>query len=553
MKVLLTTLNSKYIHTNLALRYLKRTIEDSCDVEIKEFTINEHNNDILREVITINANVIAFSCYIWNIEQILKLASDIKKINKETKIILGGPEVSYKAKEILENNKYIDYIISGEGEEAFPKLIDRINRGEEAENDLSFQIVENLESIKSPYEEFEEEEYKNKLVYYETSRGCPFKCSYCLSSTTNGVRFFPIERVKEELVKFFKAEVRTIKFLDRTFNINTKRTLEIWKFIVENNINSICHFEIEPILINDEMLEFLKTVPKGMFNFEIGIQTTNKETLRAIDRNDDVERAFEVIKKLQEYDNIHLHLDLIAGLPKEDYESFKKSFNDVYSLGSEVIQLGFLKLLHGTKIRNNIEDEEYVFSDNTPYEIFCNKYISYSEILELKKVEHVLEIYKNSGRFKNALKYLSPENPFDFYKSLAEYWDKNGYFNRKVSGEEAFDILDDYINSEVFSDILKLDYIQKYSTRREWFNENRINLKEVVANTLGNTEFREKHLPEYKDEKEILKKVKVELFRYNVLGDFEEGDYAVFIDKETRRIITSIQLDNKEKRIENKE
>jgi len=173
--------------------------------------------------------------------------------------------------------------------------------------------------------------------------------------------------------------------------------------------------------------------------------------------------------------------------------------------------------------------------------IIRNKYISYSEILELKKVEHVLEIYKNSGRFKNALKYLSPENPFDFYKSLAEYWDKNGYFNRKVSGEEAFDILDDYINSEVFSDILKLDYIQKYSTRREWFNENRINLKEVVANTLGNTEFREKHLPEYKDEKEILKKVKVELFRYNVLGDFEEGDYAVFIDKETRRIITSIQ------------
>ena len=290
------------------------------------------------------------------------------------------------------------------------------------------------------------------------------------------------------------------------------------------------------------MLEFLKTVPKGMFNFEIGVQTTNKETLRAIDRNDDIERAFEVIKKLKEYDNIHLHLDLIAGLPKENYESFKKSFNDVYSLNSEVIQLGFLKLLHGTKIRNTIEDEEYVFSDNSPYEIFSNKYISYNEILELKKIEHVLEIYKNSGRFERSLNYLSPENPFDFYKSLAEYWEKHGYFNRKVSGEEAFDILNNYVGTDLFSDILKLDYVEKYSTRREWFNENRMNLKAVVASTLGNTEFREKHLAEYKDEKEILKKVKVELFRYNVLGDFEEGDYAVFIDKESRRIITSVKL-----------
>ena len=357
------------------------------------------------------------------------------------------------------------------------------------------------------------------------------------------MRFFPIERVKEELVKFFKAEVRTIKFLDRTFNINTNRTLEIWKFIVENNINSICHFEIEPILINDEMLEFLKTVPKGMFNFEIGIQTTNKETLRAIDRNDDIERAFDVIKKLKEYDNIHLHLDLIAGLPKENYESFKKSFNDVYSLDSEVIQLGFLKLLHGTKIRNNTEEEEYVFSESIPYEIFSNKYISYNEILELKKVEHVLEIYKNSGVFKNSLNYLAPENPFEFYKSLADYWEINGYFNRKVSGEEAFDILNNYVGTEVFRDILKLDYIQKYSTRREWFNESRMNLKEVVANTLGNNEFREKHLPEYKDEKEILKRVKVELFRYNVLGDLEEGDYAVFLDKESRGVLATIQLD----------
>jgi len=542
MKVLLTTLNSKYIHTNLALRYLKRTIEEKYDVELREFTINEHNSDILREVITINADVIAFSCYIWNIEQVLKLASDIKKIDNKVKILLGGPEVSYTAKDILEANPYIDYIISGEGEEVFPRLIDRINKGEYIENDFTFQIVENLEKVKSPYEDFDEAEYKNKLVYYETSRGCPFKCSYCLSSTTNGVRFFPVERVKEELVKFFKAEVRTVKFLDRTFNINTKRTLEIWKFIVENNINSVCHFEIEPILINDEMLEFLKTVPKGMFNFEIGVQTTNKETLRAIDRNDDIERAFEVIKKLKEYDNIHLHLDLIAGLPKEDYESFKRSFNDVYSLGSEVIQLGFLKLLHGTKIRNNIEEEEYIFSDNTPYEIFNNKYISYEEILELKKVEHVLEIYKNSGRFENALNYLVSGNPFEFYKSLADYWEENGYFNRKISGEEAFDILNDYVSSDIFSDILKLDYIQKYSTRRDWFNKNRIDLKEVVANTLGNSEFREKYLPEYKDEKEILKRIKVELFRYNVLGELEEGDYVVFIDKESRGIITYIEL-----------
>ena len=232
MKVLLTTLNSKYIHTNLALRYLKRTIEDKYDVEVKEFTINEHNSDILREIIIMNADIIAFSCYIWNIEQVLKLASDIKKINDNVKIILGGPEVSYTAEDILNKHKYIDYVISGEGEEAFPKLIDRIGRGEEVENDFGFQIVENLENVKSPYEEFDEEDYKNKLVYYETSRGCPFKCSYCLSSTTKGVRFFPIERVKEELVKFFKANVRTIKFLDRTFNVNTKRTLEFGSLLL---------------------------------------------------------------------------------------------------------------------------------------------------------------------------------------------------------------------------------------------------------------------------------------------------------------------------------
>lgn len=486
MKTLLTTLNTKYVHTNIALKYLYKTIENK-DVILKEYTINEPLGNILRDVATYKADVIAFSVYIWNVEEVLKLSKNIKKITPNVKIILGGPEVTYRSTQILKENASIDYVIIGEGEEVLAPLITYIEEG------ITFDNLKNV-SYRNENGEIIEGEiaitcdtnnipriakdivkgYDGKIVYIETVRGCPYNCSYCLSSTIKGIRSFDMKRVKEELLILIKAQVRLVKFVDRTFNYDKKRALEIWKFILENNISSEFHFEISAHLIDEETLEFLEKVPNGVFRLEIGVQSTNPETIKAINRTTNFEVIKNVVQRIMKIGNITTHLDLIAGLPYEGYERFKESFNDVYDLNPTELQLGFLKMLSGCQITKEKELHDYEYTSYPPYEILNNKFISFEEITKLKFVEEMVDIYHNSMRYKNTLELVLEkfETPFEMFYELSRYALENKYFERKISAEEWMDVLARFYISKGFKDYeqfkeqLKKDHFISFGNKR---------------------------------------------------------------------------------------
>ena len=468
MKILLTTLNSKYVHTNIALKYLYETIKEK-DVYLKEYTINEPIGNVLRDIATYDVDVIAFSVYIWNVEPVLKLCENIKKIKSKVKIILGGPEVTYRSEEILQKYKFIDYVIVGEGEETFPELIRFIENNELTNGSLpkhvTYRIKEEIivgdigivcDTEKIPrIAQSIANEYDGKIVYIETVRGCPYNCSYCLSSTIKGIRPFNMDRVKSELKILMDAKVKLVKLVDRTFNYDKKRALEIWKFILDNNICSEFHFEISAHLIDEEVLEFLREVPKDMFRLEIGVQSTNSATIKAINRNTDFDVISKVTTEIMKVGNITTHLDLIAGLPYEDYETFKNSFNDVYNLNPSELQLGFLKLLSGCQITSEKDLYDYEYTSYPPYEVLKNKFISFEEITELKHVEEVLDIYYNSMRYKNSLERVLNkfDTPFEFYLLLSKHARDNGYFDRKISAEEWMDVLFKFYCENNFDDL----------------------------------------------------------------------------------------------------
>ena len=486
MKILLTTLNTKYVHTNIALKYLYKTWENK-DVKLKESTINEPLGNILSDIITYNADVIAFSVYIWNVEEVLKLSENIKKITPNVKIVLGGPEVTYRSTQILKDNLCIDYIVVGEGEEALPALIEML------EKNTALEKLKNV-SYRKNNNEIEEGEiaitcdtnnipriaedivkdYDGKIVYIETVRGCPYNCSYCLSSTIKGIRPFDMDRVKEELLILIKAQVRLVKFVDRTFNYDKKRALEIWKFILENNISSEFHFEISAHLIDEETLEFLEQVPEGVFRLEIGVQSTNPETIKAINRTTNFEVIKNVVQRIMKTGNITTHLDLIAGLPYEGYERFKESFNDVYELKPTELQLGFLKMLSGCQITKEKDLHDYEYTSYPPYEILKNKFISFEEITKLKFVEEMVDIYHNSMRYKHTLELVLEkfETPFETFYELSRYALKNNYFERKISAEEWMDVLARFYISKEFNDYetfkerLKKDHFNSFGNKK---------------------------------------------------------------------------------------
>lgn len=489
MKILLTTLNTKYVHTNIALKYLYETIKDK-EATLREFTINEPIGKILREIIKEDANVIAFSVYLWNVESILKLSENIKKIKKNVKIVLGGPEVTYQSEKILKENPSVDYVIIGEGEETFPKLMTFIENSK-SENDylnipehVSYRIKDEIkvgkialicDTNKIPrIAKSIAENYDGRIVYIETVRGCPYNCSYCLSSTIKGIRPFEMERVKEELLILIKAEVKLIKFVDRTFNYDKKRAMEIWNFILENNISSEFHFEISAHLIDDEMLDFLATIPKDTFRLEIGVQSTNPETIKAINRNTNFEIIKKVTQKIMQSQNITTHLDLIAGLPYENYERFQESFNDVYQLRPSELQLGFLKLLSGCQITKEKDMYQYEYTSYSPYEVLSNKYITFDEIAKLKNVEEMLDIYYNSMRYKNSLKYVEEkfDTSYDMYYEISKYAETNGYLDRKISAEEWFDVLIRFYKEREYNDYvefrekLRQDHFNSFGNKR---------------------------------------------------------------------------------------
>ncbi len=444
VKVLLSTLNAKYIHSSLALRSLAAYCEKSGqNITVREYTVNNGLLEILSDIYAYQADVIGLACYIWNIEVSLELAKLIKKVQPDTIIVLGGPEVTYLPEAILNDHAAVDYIVLGEGEQTLDNLLATLDGGQTVQDvpGLAYrskgmvvtsqpQVVGSLDDIPFPYRHEDMELMKDKILYYESSRGCPFSCQYCLSSATAGVRFLGQERVISDLKFFIEHNVRQVKFVDRTFNARKEHYFPIMKFLAAQTCRTNFHFEIAADIWDKEVLEFLRDVPPGRFQFEIGIQSTNEQTLAAIKRHNNWHQIVENVSRVKDYGNIHLHLDLIVGLPHETISEFTKSFNDVYHLQPDMLQIGFLKMLKGSGIRHSSVDHGYVYMDSAPYEVLANNYMDYSQIRKLKILEEVFEQVYNSGRFQYSLPWLialNGDDAFDFYYKLACYWEQRGH------------------------------------------------------------------------------------------------------------------------------
>ncbi|MFZ5967998.1 MAG: B12-binding domain-containing radical SAM protein [Bacillota bacterium] len=573
MRVLLTTLNSKFIHSALALRYLKSYCKnDGFDISIEEYTINHDPDYVLGEIYKNRYGVVCFSCYIWNITMIHGIVRNLKKVKPNLIIVLGGPEVSYDPVQIMEENQSIDYIISGEGERTFKELMGYIidNKGKLEEirgiayrhhgNVLKNQereLIENLDEIPSPYNAALKE-YENRIIYYESSRGCPHNCSYCLSSTMKGVRFFSIERVKQDLQLFIKERVKQVKFVDRTFNVKKKHSLEIMKYIAQHdNGYTNFHFEITADLLDEEILDFLSTVREGLFQFEVGVQTTYDKTMAAIERKVDFSILSKAVTQISSFRNIHLHLDLIAGLPYEDYERFKHSFDDVYLLKPEKLQLGFLKLLKGAGIRENAKSHGYIFRDEAPYEVLASDYISYEELLKLKTIEELVESYYNSHGFDHSLKFLLANHynrPSDFYETLADYWEDHGYQHAAHNRTQLYEILLQFYKGykfpyyELFEEIMKFDFLLqgKASLPNFFVHIETEDFKNRCHRFLQSEENVQKYLPVYESipAKQMIKKVHFECFSYDILEVIDQP-CTFYNEKKLTTILFDYDIEHK--------
>lgn len=448
MKLLLATLHSKYAHSSLALPCLATYCKDisGLDISIKEFTINEKPDDVLSSIIKEEVDVMAFSCYIWNSRQILSIAASIKKLHPHTFIILGGPEVSFDSREVLKGNPAIDCIVKGEGESAFRELIKVISASDNKSSlkevkGLSFRlgnkIIENgpalqfndLDAIPSPFAAGLVDISK-PLIYYETSRGCPFTCAFCLSAIEERVRSFSMDRIRDDLDCLIKSSLvkngtGTIKFVDRTFNYNAGRANEIWGFIIENGISQKYHFEIAADLLTDENMELLKDVPEGAFRFEIGVQSIAEETLHSVGRGSNLERLFGNVRRLIDETKVKVHLDLVAGLPGEDFQGFLNSMERLFQLRPHHLQVEPLKVLKGAPMVAIARSEGYRWSDLPPYRIISSPWLNEGEIEQIETIGRLLELIYNSGRFRASLEALEELMPLsDFFASLARFWGK---------------------------------------------------------------------------------------------------------------------------------
>jgi len=527
MKVLLVALNSQFVHSSLSIHSLYSAVSDVPGHEIimKEYTINQEEDYVLRDIMEEKPSLICFSCYIWNIEIVKRLARNIKKIDSSINILLGGPEVSYACECDDYDLPLADYVLRGEGEEKLREFL----IGNEAEETVT--IVDDLNSLPFPYTKEDLFQSKDKILYYESSRGCPFRCSYCLSSIIKKTRYKDIDMVKKEMDIFLSYNVKQVKFVDRTFNADAYRAEEIMKYLVVNdNGRTNFHFEINGDLIGESFIETVSSSRKGLFQFEVGVQSTNKKTLMAVNRKTDFEQLSTWVKKLMETGKSHVHLDLIAGLPYEDYESFKKSFNDVFAIGGNHLQLGFLKLLPGTDIRKNSKAFGYEFKHEPPYEVLKTDLLSYDEISRLKRIEDVFERYSNSGGFLRSMEYfykLFKGNAFEFYEGFSDYLKAIGFFERAHQKRKLYGYLYDYHESlekekdtGLFKELLKFDYLrQKPQALLPIFNAIEIDgYKNACHHYLQDGENLEKVLPAYKGlpAKKIINKVHFEPFTYNI-------------------------------------
>lgn len=477
LKTILAAINAKYIHTNLAIRYI-RACSPEYGFDIFEATINENPLQASWAILDRQPDLVGFSCYIWNIDFTLKVCSILKAARPSTIIVLGGPEADFDWQALMEKHEYIDFILRGEGEVSFRRLYETLAFGKHEFSDIGGLCYRegsklkdnpkdspiNLDDVVFPYGDYEEID-KNRIYYYEASRGCPFNCSYCLSSTIKGVRQRSLDKVKKELMWFIERDVPLVKFIDRTFNSSRHFSMEIWRFLMENARNTRFHFEIEADLLDDASLELLSKAPKDLFQFEIGVQTTNKDVLKNINRFMDFKRLSSNTIKIVDNSNIQCHLDLIAGLPGEDMESFRKSFDDCIKIRPHMLQLGFLKVLKGSPMMNCVEEYGLKFMPYAPYQILSTRDMSLEDMRKLVKLEQILEDFYNSGIFFLSINLIigRSKSQFDWFTGFSKFAEERGYFSRRFDLRDKFYLLYEFVSGHIpdgqLKELLRMDYL----------------------------------------------------------------------------------------------
>ncbi|MDI9483247.1 MAG: DUF4080 domain-containing protein [Bacillota bacterium] len=554
MKTLIIAINSQYVHTNLAVKYLEAACRSECgDVSVLEFSINENHKWIFRRIMAEKPDVVAFSCYIWNIEHVVRLAGDIKKAKREIIVIAGGPEVSFERGGFI--SETADYIICGEGEEDLPLILKLLNSGERPCEDTikrlkTHKVIENLNSLNFPYDNINPGSLKDRIAYVEASRGCPFRCSYCISPAFGKVRYFEPEWVYRALDIIVESEAKVIKFVDRTFNADEKRAEEILTHIKQkySQKGTVFHFEIDPGLLTDHLIDCLLAMPPGLVQIEAGIQSIHEKTLKAVRRAWHIDKALSNLKKILTAQNIHVHVDLIAGLPYESFQDFTKSFNRVYSLFAHHFQLGFLKMLRGSSLKEEAVSHGYSYRDYPPYEVISNNYITTDELLEISDIEACLNLFYNSGRLVSTMKYiynaLKNKNlecdPFEFYRALASSMRIKGYLDKSVKASNTYFIMYRFIEEKFpyltqdAVEYMRLDYYRSmkntavpafmpdvpvYEGRKakhKWLAENRKKLEKALPRLL--------EIPLEK----IMHQIHVSSFKFvDKSGDFKDCVIAV--------------------------
>ncbi len=546
MKLILATLNSKYVHTSLSVRCLYTAVRDMCECHIREYTINDTIGSAAADIYSMNADCIAFSCYIWNIDPVLRLSSVIKKANPKVNIVIGGHEAVYDAQSILKHNPQIDAVIGGEGEITLKDYISALmgdrdmatvcgivyRDGDRIVQNPSCTGVCNLNELDFVYDEGIDD-IKDKIIYYESSRGCPFGCTYCISGSDSKVRFLDADRVKRELKFFMDHKVKLVKFVDRTFNANPKRAKEIFSFIADNPSDTCFHMELAGDLIDDETIQILSGARKGSLCFEIGVQTTNPVTMTHIERAISFDRLKKAVRELVAIGTVHIHLDLIAGLPHENLDSFKKSFDDVIALRPHVLQLGFLKLLKGSKIRSQADKYGYVYEDFAPYEVISNDFVSYADILELKRAEGALDKFYNSESFGCTMNILFDkyQSPYQIFDTIGKFIECNFPTGYAFSKQKLFDVI--YECFKMFGTelvhALMTDYLVLFRPGRRpyWFDKEDRSLTPRVYELFKDEKLKNKHFSRYYDvpAKEIMKHIHAERIGSSVLAfDHKYGE-----------------------------
>lgn len=567
MRILLAAINAKYIHSNLAVYSLKAYAKEEEDIRIAEYTINQQVSDILMDLYKKKPDMLCLSCYIWNRMYIERIVYEIRKIMPQLIIWLGGPEVSYDSRRVLEELPELAGVMKGEGEETFLELVRYYKTSAKALTDIAgitfrdetdhivenpWRPVMNLSCVPFVYENMET--FAHKIIYYESSRGCPFSCSYCLSSVDKSLRIRDMELVKRELQFFLDKKVPQVKFVDRTFNCKHEHAKEIWRYILEhdNGVTNF-HFEISADLLDEEEIGLLGMMRPGLVQLEIGVQSTNPDTIWEIKRTMRFEKVAEAVRRVNESENVHQHLDLIAGLPHEDYKSFGKSFDDVYRLEPEQLQLGFLKVLKGSYMEEQKEAYGLLYQSTPPYEVLQTKWLSYDDIIRLKQIEEMVEVYYNSRQFTHTIAALGAlsDSPFALYERLAGYYEQNGLFSVNHGRVSRYEILLDFIkqylkeqckekewnakNAEKYRELLTYDfYLRENAKNRPAFAKQNRAEKEELQEFYRKEEEERKYLKTYEgyDKRQMRKMTHIEKFML-----LEEKPFYVLFDYKNRNAL----------------